>query len=100
MVRESLDAVDIEKVRHLLDLLAAKAIDNSGLPWILTNKLYNVLLGIGLVADLIVEVRTIERRLEDPRIRDSEVLQNITLDLRGSSSCKGDYRGCLNLLDD
>ena len=93
MVREGLDAVDAQQLRHLLHLLAAQAVDDAGLAGILADELDEVLLGIHLVADLVVEVGAVERGLEDRRVGDAEVLEDVALHLgRGRGRERDDGR--------
>ncbi len=71
VVGQSLDPVDLQQVRHLLDLLAAEAVDDAGLARMLFDVADDVLVGIHLLPHLVVEVGPVERRLEDRRVKDA-----------------------------
>ena len=90
VVRQGLDAVDAQQLRHLLHLLAAEAVDDAGLAGVLADELDQVLLRVHLVADLVVEVRAVEGGLEHGRVRDAEVLEDVALHLGRRRGGQGD----------
>ena len=77
VVGEGLDAVDGQQLGQLLHLLAAEAVDDAGLAGVLADETDDVLLGVHLVADLVVEVRAVEGGLEDGGVGDAEVLEDV-----------------------
>ena len=92
VVRQGLDSVDLEELGHLLNLAAAQTVDNAGLAGMLADETDYVLVGIDLVADFVVEVGAVERRLVDHGLGNTEGLQDIALDFGGCSCREGDYR--------
>ena len=84
------DAVDAEEGRHFFHLLAAQAIDDARFAGILADETHDILLRFHLVPDLVVEIRPVERRFEDHRIVDAEVLEDVALHLGGGGSSEGD----------
>ena len=89
VVRKGLDAVDLKELRHLLHLAAAQAVDYARLAGMLADEADYVLVGVDLVADFVVEVRAVERRLVDDRLGDSEGLEDVALHLGGGGGSKG-----------
>ena len=100
VIGEGLDAVDGEQLGQFLHLLAAQAVDDAGLAGVLADEADDVLLGVHLVADLVVEVRAVEGGLEDGGVGDAEVLEDVALDLGRGRRGEGDDRGRLDVLDD
>ena len=100
VVGEGLDAVDGQQLGQFLHLLAAQAVDDAGLAGVLADEADDVLLGIDLVADLVVEVRAVEGGLEDGGVGDAEVLEDVALDLGRGRRGEGDDRRRLDVLDD
>ena len=100
MVGEGLDAVDGQQLGQFLHLLAAEAVDDAGLAGVLADEADDVLFGVHLVADLVVEVRAVEGGLEDGGVGDAEVLEDVALDLGRGRRGEGDDRGRLDVLDD
>ena len=92
MVGARLYVVDTQQFGKLLDLLAAEAVDDAGLAGILLDVSDDVLLRIDLVADLVEKVGTVERRLEHLGPGNTEVLEDVMLDLRSGGSGESDDR--------
>ena len=93
MVRQRLDAVGHEQFGKLLDLLAAEAVYDSALARILFDVLYYVALRVAFRTEFVIEVRTVERRLEYRGVGHSEVLLYVHLHLRGGR-CGERYERC------
>ena len=98
VVRQRLDAVCNKQLGKLLNLLAAQAVDNTALALILLDKADDVAVRIVLRSQLIVEVWSVERALEDGGVGHTEVLLNIHLHLRRSCCRKGDERSLANIV--
>ena len=60
---------------------------------------YYVFVRIYFVTNLVVQVRSVERRLEDGSVHDSEILLNVVLDLRGGCRRQGHDRSPAYHLD-
>ena len=83
MVRKRTYSVDIQKIRHLLNFLAAQAVYDPGLATVLLDVPDDVLVWTDLLTNLIVKIRPVERGLENRRVHDPEVLLDVILHLRG-----------------
>ena len=99
MVWKSADSVDVQKVRHLFNLLAAETVDDAGTARILFYVADDILFGFVLATYLISEVRPVEGRLEDGRIHDAETLLDVALDFRCRRGGQGDDRSPADGLD-
>ena len=91
--------IDAEQFRQFLYLLAAETVDYAGLAGVLLDVAYDVLLGVGLVPDLVEEVGAVERGLEDLRAGYAEILEYVVLDLGRGRGGQGNDRGAAYLLD-
>ena len=100
MVRQRLDSVDGEYLRHFLHLLAAQTVDDARLSGILADETDDILLRLHLVADFVIQVGPIEGGLEHPGILDAEILEDIALDLGRCCGCEGYDGSRLNLFHD
>ena len=100
VIRNSLYTIDNQHIGQFLNLLAAEAVDNAGLAGILFYILDDILLRLHLVPYLIIEIRPVERGLEYLRVLNAEILDNVTLDLRGGRCSEGDYRRPADFVND
>ena len=102
MVRQRLDAVDSKGLGQFLHFLAAEAVHDARLVRVLLDVFDDVLDDIlGFRAYFIVQVRAVERRLEDLRVHDFEVLHDVVLHLhRGCGSQGDDGQVVANGIDD
>ena len=100
MVGQRTDAVGDEQLGKLLDLLAAQAVNDAALALVLFDEADDVAVDVALGADLIVEVRPVERRFEDRGVGHAQVLLNIQLHLGRGRGREGDQRRGADLVDD
>ena len=94
------DAVGHQQFGELLDLLAAQAVDDAALALVLLDEADDVVIDVALGTDLVVEVRTVERRLEDRSVGHPEVLLDVHLHLGRGCGREGDQRRRADLVDD
>ncbi len=100
VIGQGLDSVHVEHFGHLLHLLAAEAVDDAALAGVLLDESDDLALHILLGPDLVVEVGPVEGGLEDPRIGDVEVLEDVLLHLLGGGGGEGDDRHALDVVED
>ena len=100
MVGQRLDAIDIEQFGDLLHLAAAQAIDDAALAGVLLDVADDIALGIGFVADFVVEIRAVEGGLEDLRIRHPQVFLDVRLHLGRGRGGEGDDGRTADILHD
>ena len=93
VVRKCGDAVDNQQLGQLLYLFAAEAIDDSGFSGILFDIADNILFRLYLVPYFVVKIRSVERRFEYLCILNTQVLEDVALNLWRSRCREGDY-GC------
>ena len=94
------DAVGHQQFGEFLDLLAAQAVDDAALALVLLDEADDVVIDVALGTDLVVEVRTVERRLEDRSVGHPEVLLDVHLHLGRGRGREGDQRRRADLVDD
>ena len=83
MISTGIDPVGLKYLSKLFYLLPAQAINDARLFRIVLDELYDVLIYIlSFRTYLVIQIRTVERRLEDVCIHHSQVLLNIVLHLR------------------
>ena len=99
VIWNSLYTVDNQHIGKFFNLLSAEAVYNSGLPRILLYVFYDIPVRIHLVPDLVIEVRPVERGLEDLCVLYAEILYNVALDLRGGRGGERYHRSISNLVD-
>ena len=100
VVGQRADAVGHEQFRELLDLLAAQAVDDAALALVLLDETDDLAVHVVLGPDLVVEVRTVERRLENRGVGHAQVLLDVELHLGGGRGRQGDQRRRTDLVDD
>ena len=100
MVGQRPDAVGHEQFGEFLDLLAAQAVDDAALAFVLLDETDDVVVDIVLGPDFVVEIRTVERRLEDRSVGHAQVLLDVELHLGRGGRREGDQRRRTDLVDD
>ena len=100
VVGQRLDAVGHEQFGQLLDLLAAQAVDDAALALVLLDEADDVAVHVVLGPDFVIEVRAIERRLEDRRVGHAQILLNVQLHLGRGGRRQGDQRRRTDFVDD
>ena len=100
MVGPGADAVGDEQFGELLDLLAAQAVDDAALALVLLDEADDLAVHVVFGPDLVVEVRTVERRLENRGVGHAQVLLDVELHLGGGRGRQGDQRRRTDLVDD
>ena len=92
MVRCSLDVVGNKERRQFLHRLTAHAIDDATLMLILEDEAHDIFIGgIGdFLLDLIIEVRSVERRLELHTVENIEIFLDVEFHLISGGGCEGD----------
>ena len=100
VVGQGLDAVDVQQLRDFFHFLAAEAVDDAALAGVVLDELDDVALGVGLVADFVIEVLAVEGILEHLGVQHAEVLLDVRLDLRGGGGGQGDDGRLADLADD
>ena len=96
-----LDVVGPQHVGQVLDLLSRQAVDDAALAGVLLDEAHDVLVNVlRLLPHLVVQVRTVEGRLELVGIGNAEALLDVGAHLVGGGGGEG-YDGRLaNLVDD
>ena len=95
MVRQRRDIVHLQELRQLFHLLAAEAIYDAAFATPLAYEAYDVAVYVlSLGTHLIVEVRAVERRLEQRGFAHAKVFLNIVAHLGGCSRSKSNERTC------
>ena len=94
------DAVGHEQLGQLLDLLAAQAVDDAALALVLLDEADDVVVDVVLGPDFVVEVRAVERRLENRSVGHAQVLLDVELHLGRGRGRQGDQRRRADLVDD
>ena len=94
------DAVGHQQFGELLDLLAAQAVDDTALALVLLDEADDLAIDVVLGTDLVVEVRPVERRLEDRHVGHTQVLLDVHLHLGRRGGRQGDQRRLPDLVDD
>ena len=94
------DAVGHQQFGELLDLLAAQAVDDAALALVLLDEADDLAIDVVLGTDLVVEVRPVERRLEDRHVGHAQVLLDVHLHLGRRGGRQGDQRRLPDLVDD
>ena len=100
VVGQRLDAVGHEQFGQFFDLLAAQAVDDAALALVLLDETDDVVIYIVLGPDFVVEVRAVERRLEDRSVGHAQILLNIQLHLGRRGCRQGDQRRRTDFVDD
>ena len=83
VIGQRLHAIDAERVRNLLHLFSAEAVDDAALAYVLKAVTHDLLQRILLGPDLIKEVVPVEGRFEHNRVHHAQVLLNVLLHLGG-----------------
>ena len=99
MIRTARDIVGNQNLGKFLDFLAAQAIDDARFARMLLDIFNNVSIYIVcLMAHFIIEVRTVERRLESRSLLDSEIFHDIVLHLDSCRCSESNDRTLSNLV--
>ncbi len=100
MIGARTNPVGGEQLGELLDLLAAQAVDDAALALVLLDEADDVAVDVVLGPDLVVEVRAVERRLEDRGVAHAEVLLDVELHFGRGRGRERDQRRRADLVDD
>ena len=93
VISARVDPVSLKHLGQFFHLLTAQAIDNTRFTRISLDKLDNIpVYVIRLRAYFVIQVRTIERRLELLRVLHTQVFLNIHTHLRSRGGSKGYHR--------
>ena len=100
MIGGSLYLIGTKDGSKFFHFLSRQTIDDTALPWMLTDEADDVLIHFRrLLSYLVVEVRTIEGALKLLSIHNTKTLLDICTHLIGGSGSKGDNR-CVGYLID
>ena len=91
VVGQGADAVDGERLGQFLHLLAAEAVHDARLAWVLLDIFDDVLDDVfGLGSYFVIQIRAVERRLEDLGVHDLKVFHDVVLHLHRGGGGEGD----------
>src|SRR5690349_22969699 len=99
MIRGRLESVDVDELRDLLNFLAAEAVDDAALSFVLFEEADQLLLGFFLGPYLVVQIFSVEGGDENIRLFHLKVLLDIELNLWGRRGCECDHRKVSQLPD-